>query len=71
MNPRLQQLIDQDSVVARLLRDWATPCKCCGELFNAGDQIIMPRHEAEALAAIGDAEILGKWRPRNSERGRQ
>jgi hypothetical protein len=66
MSRRIQQLIDQDSVVARLLRGWAEPCACCGKLFRAGDEIIMPRHEAEALAAIGDVEILGKWQPRNS-----
>jgi len=66
---RRQRLIDQDSVKARLLRGWAKPCACCGKLFSAGDQVIMPRHEAEALAAIGDLEILGKWRPRFGNEG--
>jgi hypothetical protein len=40
-NPRLQKLIDQDSVIVRFLRDQAIPCSCCGELFNAGDQVIL------------------------------
>jgi hypothetical protein len=57
-NPRLQQLIDQDSVLVRLLRDQATPGACCGELFSAGDQAILPRDRAKALITIGDAEML-------------
>jgi hypothetical protein len=57
-NPRVQQLIDQDSVTVRLLRDQALACACCGDLFSAGDQVILPRVEAEALIAIGDAEML-------------
>ena len=59
-------LIDQDSVLVRLLRDQATACACCGGLFNAGDQVILPRPHAEALIAIGDAEMLdASWRPKN------
>jgi len=48
----------------RLLRDQATPCACCGELFNAGDRMILPWGWAKALIAIGDAEMLdANYRP--------
>jgi len=68
MNSR-QKLIDQDSVIVRLLRDQATPCTCCGELFNAGDRMILPRVHAEALIAIGDARFIADWMPPERRRG--
>jgi hypothetical protein len=65
MKSRRQILIDQDSVLVRLLRDQATACACCGELFSAGDQMILPRAHAEALIAIGDTEMLNaSWCPK-------
>jgi hypothetical protein len=57
MKSRRQILIDQDSVLVRLLR-----------LFSAGDQMILPRAHAEALIAIGDAEKLdASWRPNGEQ----
>jgi hypothetical protein len=42
--------------VIRFLRHQPLACHCCGELFNA--QAIVLRTHAEALIAIGDAEML-------------
>jgi len=55
---RQQQLIQQDTVQVRLLRDQPIACTHCGELFNAGDIVLMPRATAEGLVQIGDAVLV-------------
>jgi len=45
-------------VHVRLLRDQSIPCSHCGELFNTGDVVLMPRTTAEGLVRIGDAVII-------------
>jgi hypothetical protein len=44
-------------LTVRLLRDQATRCACCGELFKAGDEMIAPYADAEALIVSGDAVL--------------
>jgi len=45
-------------VLIRFRRDQVIACACCGEIFNAGDEALVPREQAEACIAIGDAEMV-------------
>jgi hypothetical protein len=51
------EAIQRHCMPVRLLRHQPLQCDCCGEPFNAGDVVLMPRPEAELLVQIGDAVL--------------
>jgi hypothetical protein len=51
-----------DKLAVRLTRDLADCCPCCGEPLKAGEEVVVPCEEGEALIASGDAVLSGKSR---------
>ena len=54
----VDEALERHCVPVRLLRDQSFTCDGCGELFKAGDVVLIPRPEAEGLVQIGDAVFV-------------
>jgi hypothetical protein len=49
---------DDNRVLVRLLRDQPRACECCGKFFKIGDEVFMPREDAERFVQTGDAVFV-------------